>query len=331
VIRRFFSKFLYFSCYYGMISFSQPKSMIEKSKINVNWKVIGHAQQKLYLESAFFGNRLTHSYLFSGPPHVGKTALALDFARLLNCENGNLCGKCLACVNPVEIFSELIVIDKDTEIKIDEIRSLKRDLALKPLSGQKKVAIIANAENLNRESANSLLKFLEEPQKDNFFILTTAAVGFLPQTIVSRVQKINFSPNSKQETEKHLNSLDISKAITKQVLELAPNKIGLANILSKNIEELERWRQQDMELDDLFSQSVFERMQYTSQISKLETQQIVNIFKTWLILSESRLRQTKQKDMKAQTDFIKALNTALMHFKSNLNKRLVLDNFVLSF
>ncbi len=86
----------------------------------------------------------------------------------------------------------LVKFDRNVNIEVERIRSMQRDIYLKPFEGKRKVVIIAEAECMNISSANSLLKTLEEPPEDTTMILTTNDINQLISTVISRCQQIRF-------------------------------------------------------------------------------------------------------------------------------------------
>lgn len=140
---------------------------------------------------AYLGNsRFTGGYLFTGPDGVGKKALALRAAQALLCEKGNNdpCGVCSSCTRAAaRQHPDVHVIEAgDGDIKIEEIRQLQRAMSLRSYEGGAKVFIIDNAHRLNAESANCLLKVLEEPPAGSVIILVTSKPSLLLKTVVSR-------------------------------------------------------------------------------------------------------------------------------------------------
>ena len=97
-----------------------------------------------------------------------------------------------------------IAVPKANFIKINSVRNLRREAALSSYEGGKSVFIISNAEEMNPEASNSLLKTLEEPTSDSVFILTTAKKEQLLPTILSRCQLVQFDPLSEQELQESL-------------------------------------------------------------------------------------------------------------------------------
>ena len=103
--------------------------------------ITGHKQQKNILLRALDSQRIAHAYLFEGPDGIGKRMMALAFARALLCENGTSCGNCSACLKvDHNNHPDVHFLDaEDTNIKIDQIRTLQRELSLRPLEGSSKI------------------------------------------------------------------------------------------------------------------------------------------------------------------------------------------------
>lgn len=159
--------------------------------------IIGQDKVINFLKSSIKNDMLASSYLFIGPEGVGKTFLAKEFAKLLNCEKNNLdaCDVCNSCMKiNKNIHPDIHLIVRDgSDIKIDNIRQLENDINLRPFEARKKVFIIQDAHFMNAEAANALLKTLEEPPKDSIIILTTSHLHKIFSTIASRCRKIFFS------------------------------------------------------------------------------------------------------------------------------------------
>ncbi|MCX6135517.1 MAG: DNA polymerase III subunit delta' [Ignavibacteriales bacterium] len=94
-----------------------------------------------------------------------------------------------------------ILVPKANFIKINSVRTLRREASLSSFEGGKRVFIISHAEEMNPEASNSLLKMLEEPPSDSVFILTTAHKEQLLPTILSRCQLVQFDPLSEEELQ----------------------------------------------------------------------------------------------------------------------------------
>jgi DNA polymerase-3 subunit delta' len=97
-----------------------------------------------------------------------------------------------------------ISVPRANYIKINSVRDLRRDAALSSFEGGKKVFLISNAETMNAEASNSLLKTLEEPSSDSVFVLTASQKEQLLETILSRCQLIQFDPLGEEEVKASL-------------------------------------------------------------------------------------------------------------------------------
>jgi DNA polymerase-3 subunit delta' len=177
------------------------------------WQGIeGHDEVVEQFRQSLARGRLASTYLFVGPQGVGKHAFAKKFAQTLLClthppERLEPCGHCAGCLQVVAgTHPDLIVVAKPAEkseipvqllIGAGERRmheGLCHDISLKPFMGGRRVAIIDDADHLNEEGANCLLKTLEEPPPRSVIILVgTSADRQLP-TIRSRSQIIRFRP-----------------------------------------------------------------------------------------------------------------------------------------
>lgn len=158
--------------------------------------------------------RLASTFLFVGPPGIGKKLFALQLAQGLLCERRpeealDPCGECPSCAQvlagthpdvvvvkkPADknfIPLELLIGDKEHRMR----EGLCHDISLKPYSGRRKVAVIDDADYLNQEGANALLKTLEEPPPKSLLILIGTSEQRQLPTIRSRCQVVRFSPLS---------------------------------------------------------------------------------------------------------------------------------------
>lgn len=148
-------------------------------------------------------DRLAHAYLFLGPQNSGKTLLAKNLVKFLNCEtplkDDNLkvdcCDRCSSC-RKIDNFNHpdvhWIEGGGTKRILIDDIRLLQKEIALKTYEGRFKAFIILEVNNITEEAANSLLKTLEEPPGFSLIILTATTLSGLLPTIISRCQIVKF-------------------------------------------------------------------------------------------------------------------------------------------
>jgi DNA polymerase-3 subunit delta' len=148
------------------------------------------------LDEAFAGPRPPHALLLRAAEGLGAEQLATWIAARVLCQAAGRrpCGECRACI-AVERglhpdLMRLSPLEDSKQIRIDEIRDLTADLALKSHQGGYKVAIVQPAETLNANAANALLKTLEEPSANTLLVLVTHRRARLPATIVSRCQQL---------------------------------------------------------------------------------------------------------------------------------------------
>lgn len=249
-------------------------------------KIIGQAQVRTMLADTLARDRVAHAYMFSGLQGIGKTAVALEFASLLLCDQPSAkpCGSCVQCYlsrrlqhpdlhivlplpstvkskkrsedgndeesdpaealgerlsklfsslakdpyTPIEISKGKESKDKDDDgdsdsssgksaktktransIRLGQIKALLRTAARKPYQSKRRVFVILQADTMNEEAQNCLLKTLEEPAYDSFFLLVTEDERQLKPTIRSRCQRIPLLP---------LNSEEITNALLKEKL-----------------------------------------------------------------------------------------------------------------
>jgi len=146
-------------------------------------------------------DRFPHGLLFSGPDGIGKRTCAWMVAKALNCTNaasGDFCGACTQC-HKIDAGTHPDVIrigleEDASEIKIAQIREATRMLDFRPLEGSNKVFIIDPANLMNASSANALLKGLEEPPDNSYFVIITNSLHALLPTVRSRCQAYAFTP-----------------------------------------------------------------------------------------------------------------------------------------
>lgn len=194
-------------------------------------RVIGHARPKKLLVSMLDNDRLPHALLFSGPPGVGKFTLAVELAKTLFCETESACGHCRSCQNVErKNHPDLRIIESETSIGIDDLRSLQKEIYQAPYEQKRRVIIFDGAEKMTRDAANALLKTLEEPPIFNVFVLATSNEREIPLTIKSRCVRIGFGPLSRKDIRSYflnLKQLDEKKAELTASLSYGSISVGL--------------------------------------------------------------------------------------------------------
>lgn len=152
-------------------------------------------------------NKYSHAYLFEANGNPDAFSLVLAFAKMLLCpnnySNNDNCVNCTICERiDKNIYSDLKIIEPDGMwIKKEQLDELQKEFSTKSVESNKKVYIINEAEKLNVQASNSMLKFLEEPEEGIIAILITNNVYQLLSTIVSRCQIISLA----KSTDKNIN------------------------------------------------------------------------------------------------------------------------------
>lgn len=170
--------------------------------------ILGNERQKKILRRALRKGRIPNSLLFCGSEGVGKRSLSLVLAKAMNCEKkkDDACEACSSCraISRGSFPDVMVISPENNMIKIDHMRTLKQTAYLKPMVGKKRFFIVTEADRMNDEAANSLLKILEEPPYFSHIILITSNPDMIKPTIQSRCQTLTFQPISKEDIERIL-------------------------------------------------------------------------------------------------------------------------------
>lgn len=207
------------------------------------YKVLHQDHIVKHFKSAISSNHLSHAYLFAGQKGVGKTLFAKELSKTLFCENGNgdccdICNNCLRVDNDNYPDIHWTTLEaKDKFIKIEKIRNLKHVVSLSPVESTYKIFIIKDADRMNEESSNCLLKTLEEPTQNTIIILIANSLITIKDTIKSRCQTIRFHPIPADAIQKQLtnDNMDADKNEIKWVSRFCNGSLGSAiGLLEKN-------------------------------------------------------------------------------------------------
>ncbi len=170
--------------------------------------VRGHDRLVAELRRTLTLGRLPHAFLFVGPEGVGKHLFALTLAQALLCERAepnelNPCGVCPACLQvQAKSHPDLLLAARPAEkheLPIQVIRDLCGELALRPMRGGHRVAIVDDADHLSEEASNAFLKTLEEPPPGSVLILLGSTPEAQLDTVVSRCRVLRFDPLSESD------------------------------------------------------------------------------------------------------------------------------------
>lgn len=165
------------------------------------------------MKNAILKNKISHAYLIDTNGNEDGIEMAKSFAKAILCPYSytsfEKCKECSQCKNiDKNIFVELKIIEPDgLWIRKEQLDELQKEFSYKSIVGTKKVYIINGAEFLNTSSANTILKFLEEPAPNIFAILITKNSYQVMETILSRCQMISLNKIEKYNLDNLNNTI----------------------------------------------------------------------------------------------------------------------------
>jgi DNA polymerase III gamma/tau subunit len=315
--------------------------------------IIGHEKIISFFDKLIVNNSLSQSYCFVGREMVGKRTMARYLAaQLLKIDEAKL------DTYPDFYYLSRAVDEKSgklkKEISIAQARGIKERLGGKSWFGAYQVVIIDEAELLNEESGNALLKILEEPtEKRVFFLLTSDDSKLLP-TIRSRCQMVYFSLVSASKIEQALLGLGHEKKIAREAAELAWGRPGRGIELCNNEElkinadnESKRWAtimnvpfyKKLTAVEDLLKDASAAESNKTDTVRTGEKLQ--DILETWQILWRDvmldKLQNKENKILAGSSVPMSKILAVMDSFKKskillgqNINPKLVVEQILLS-
>jgi len=244
--------------------------------MNNNWNLIGHEWAVDMLKKHVVNGTTRHAYLFSGPPGLGRRTLALRFAQALNCQTpvdaGIPCGTCRDC-RQIESMqhADLTVIQAESEggtLKVDQIREARRTLTLKPYMAKYRVSIFLRFQEANDNSANALLKTLEEAPSYAVLILTADNPEQLLPTIISRCEVLRLRPLGFGKVQRELETRGVAAGRAKLIAHISGGRMGYAIRLTDDDALLDKREERLNDLLTLLPASRVEKFAYADKLSK---------------------------------------------------------------
>lgn len=200
--------------------------------------ITGNEDAKRLIINQWKSGKNSGTYLFYGKKGADLKELALAFAKGLNCNEKEFdyCDNCRICDNiNKEIYSDLHFIRAtETNIKIEQIREVIKNASESSYEMGKKIFIIEDVNKLRKESANALLKIIEEPPKDTYFILLSNSLSILP-TIKSRSLSIEIQKLNHKDLEVPEELYNFFLGDVKDIKEFKKGKFSLEEESYKNL------------------------------------------------------------------------------------------------
>ncbi|MCH9017210.1 MAG: DNA polymerase III subunit delta' [Chloroflexi bacterium] len=330
------------------------------------WTIFGQDHLLKRLEPTLQQRRQSHAYLLSGPPHVGKMAMAINLSQAVNCLEGPgaPCGTCTQCTRiAAGLHADISILvpgqgeegrSPKTVIGIDAIKELIHRVSLNPYEGSSSVVIIDGAESMSDDAANALLKTLEEPPPQVMFLLLTANEGAVLPTIRSRCQRMVLVPLSRDAMVQRLVSgHQTTPEQAEHLFRLSRGCLGWAIGALDDAQVLEQ-RQADLErMQETLDAGLETRFTYANEIASLfgsdrdAAKDLLALWLRWwrdLLLikegaeeflhnadySDSLRNQASGLSTAEIVQFINRLMQTLSNLDSNVNPRLAMEVLMLN-
>ncbi len=251
--------------------------------------LIGHSAALNVLNRALESGRLAHAYLLVGPEGAGKVTVARKFASML------------LGVSAPETHPDFTFVERERDAKtgkphaailLDQVQALTNRLSLAPMMGGWRVAILDGAQLLNKESANALLKTLEEPHPKTMLLLTATSAEEVMATIRSRCQLLRFHRVATAEITVALRARGTEHDHAELYARLADGRPGAAISFAEKSSHLDDMFAMRDAILSMPSSAVAERFMAIEKAipPKLPFQDAIDRSRDWLDLAAELLR-----------------------------------------
>ena len=314
--------------------------------------VVGHNEIINYIRNAVTEHKVSHAYILNGERGAGKKMLATLFAETLLCEKGgpDPCNECHSCIQ-IDSGNHPDVIkvqhEKPSVISVDDIRKQVNDTVLiRPYQGQYKVYIINDADLMNQQAQNALLKTLEEPPKYVVFLLLTENADLLLPTITSRCVMLKLRNIREKLIRKYLmEKLEVPDYKADMCTAFAQGNLGRAIMLA-NSDHFNEIRDEAVQLLKYINDmEVSEIVQAIKRITmyKLEINDYLDIIMIWYrdiliykatkdvdtVVFKDQMKYIKERAKESSYEgielIIESLDKAKQRLKANVNFDLVME------
>ena len=229
--------------------------------------ILGNENIIDHFRNAIKNDKISHAYILNDEKGMGKKTIADAFAMTLLCEEKGEepCMKCHSCIQALSGSNpDIIHIQKDkpTALSVDHIREkLVNDIGYKPYSYSHKIYIVEDAELMNNQAQNAILKTIEEPPEYAVVMLLTDNAGAFLPTVLSRCITLNMNPLKDDVIKKYLMSNDEVVDYRADVaVSMAGGNLGKAR---------------DLALSENFSEMLGEVVHLLKYIDEMESYEVV--------------------------------------------------------
>ena len=251
-------------------------------------KVLGNSQNIGHFKEAVRKGKVSHAYIIDGPEGIGKKTFAGYIAAALLCEKGIEEGPCMVCGSCVKADThnhpDIIWVEheKPTVLSIGEIRSQVIDTVdIVPYYGPYKIYIIKDAQLLNENGQNALLKTLEEPPEYALFFLLTDNYDMLLDTIKSRCMKLRMEPLDAKTVIRELEKSKADKALIEENALLSKGNLGMAMRLTEDEDAAALKNETLKALKNMANLDALEIFQFAADLDKRDGAQVLAYMQMW--------------------------------------------------
>lgn len=302
--------------------------------------------------------RPRHAYILSGPDHVGKRTLALEFARALTCQTPPRiavpCGTCLNCrrasrgVQTDITYANLETqtnrergATRNTSLNIAMVREVSSSVALRPGEGEWRIAIVDDVETMQETAQEAFLKTLEEPPPYTIILLLTTDADLLLPTIRSRCVTYMLQPSADKDVRDALEASDVDHALAATIAAASDGRVGWG-MLAANDHALLSDRLEDTRIAQQWaSAGGYERLVMATKLAdqfakdrEAVFMQLLTVQRTWRSImlrtfDTARSSEGPLSGLNQIVDAVRSVETCILDLESNVRPRLAIQSMVL--